>query len=79
MVNCIFLKKKAGNLLAGIGQAAGAEKFLRNDLEAIWNDRVLRLAFGLFGGVPLLRFIEANSGVPTELRRRLTTMTTIPG
>ena len=67
------------NLLGGIVQATGAEKLLRNDLEAIWDDRVLRRAFELFGGVPQLRFIEANSGVPIELRRRLTTMTTIPG
>lgn len=67
------------NLLGGIVQATKAEKLLRNDLEAIWDDRVLRRAFELFGGVPQLRFIEANSGVPIELRRRLTTMTTIPG
>ncbi len=60
-------------------QATGADKLLRNDLAAIWDDRVLKRAFELFGGVPRLRFIEANSGVPTELRRRLTTMTTIPG
>jgi len=66
------------NLLGGIVQATGAEKLLRNDLEAIWDDRVLRRAFELFGGVPQLRFIDANSSVPDELRRRLTTMTTIP-
>ena len=67
------------NLLGGMVQATGAEKLLRNDLAAIWDDRVLKRAFELFGGVPRLRFVEANSGVPTELRRRLTTMTTIPG
>ena len=66
------------NLLGGIVQATGAEKLLRNDLEAIWDDRVLRRAFDLFGGVPQLRFIDANSSVPDELRRRLTAMTTIP-
>ena len=66
------------NLLGGIVQATGAEKLLRNDLEAIWDDRVLRRAFELFGGVPQLRFIDSNSSVPDELRRRLTTMTTIP-
>ena len=66
------------NLLGGIVQATGAEKLLRNDLEAIWDDRVLRRAFELFGGVPQLRFIDANSSVPDELRRRLTAMTTIP-
>lgn len=67
------------NLLGGIVQAARAEKLLRNDLEAIWDDRVLRRAFELFGGVPQLRFIEANSSVSKELRQQLTTMTTIPG
>ena len=67
------------NLLGGIVQATGAEKLLRNDLEAIWDDRVLRRAFELFGGVPQLRFIEANSSVSKELRQQLTTMTTIPG
>jgi uncharacterized protein (DUF362 family) len=66
------------NLLGGIVQAARAEKLLRNDLEAIWDDRVLRRAFELFGGVPQLRFVEANSSVSKELRQRLTTMTTIP-
>jgi uncharacterized protein (DUF362 family) len=66
------------NLLGGIVQATGAEKLLRNDLEAIWDDRVLRRAFELFGGVPQLRFIDANSSVPNELKRRLTTMTAIP-
>jgi len=57
-------------LLGGMVQAAEAEKILRNDLAAIWDDRVLGRAFELFGGVPRLRFVEANSGVPTELRRR---------
>ncbi|MGD8739932.1 MAG: DUF362 domain-containing protein [Desulfobacterales bacterium] len=66
------------NLLGGIVQATGAEKLLRNDLEEIWDDRVLRRAFELFGGVPQLRFIDANSSVPNGLKRRLTTMTAIP-
>ncbi|MGD2186236.1 MAG: hypothetical protein PVI71_08915, partial [Desulfobacterales bacterium] len=67
------------NLLGGIVQAVDADKLLRNDLKAIWDDRALRRAFELFGGVPQLRFIEANSHVTNELRHRLTTMTTIPG
>lgn len=67
------------NLLGGIVKATEAEKLLRNDLEAVWDDRVLRRAFELFGGVPQLRMVEANSNVPTELRRRLATMTTLPG
>jgi uncharacterized protein (DUF362 family) len=73
-----FANRWVVNLLGGIVQATGAEKLLRNDLEAIWDDRVLRRAFELFGGVPQLRFIDANSSVPNGLKRRLTTMTAIP-
>ncbi len=74
-----FANRWVVNLLGGIGKAAGAEKLLRNDLETIWDDRVLRRAFELFGGVPRLKFIEANSSASTKLRRRLAAMTTIPG
>jgi uncharacterized protein (DUF362 family) len=67
------------NLLGGIFEAVGAEKLVRNDLETIWDDRVLKRAFQLFGGIPQLEFIEANSRIPAEPRRRLAAMTTAPG
>jgi hypothetical protein len=66
------------NLLGGIAQAAGAEKLIRNDLETIWNDRVLIRAFQLAGGIPQLRLAEANSDVPANLKKRLTVMTATP-
>ena len=66
----------AVRLLGGIGQAAGADTLVRNDLATIWDDRVLKRAFELFGGVPRLRFIEANAGVPEDLKKRLTGLTT---
>ncbi len=66
-------------LLGGVTRAVGAETLLRNDLETIWDDRTLRRAFQLFDGVPQLNFIEANSGVPADVKRRLAAMTTIPG
>ncbi|UCH00517.1 MAG: DUF362 domain-containing protein [Deltaproteobacteria bacterium] len=66
-------------LLSGMVQAVGAETLVRKNLETIWDDRALRRAFQLFGGVPQLKFIEANSGVPADLKRRLAAMTTIHG
>jgi len=65
-------------LLGGVSRAVGAETLLRKNLETIWDDPTLRRAFQLFDGVPQLHFIEANSGVPADLKRRLATMTTIP-
>ncbi|MEE9495706.1 MAG: hypothetical protein V3V39_04205, partial [Desulfobacterales bacterium] len=66
-------------LLGDIAQAASAEKLVRNDLEAIWDDRVLRHAFQLLGGIPQIKFIEANSKVPAALKKKLLNMTTFPG
>lgn len=66
-------------LLGDIAQAASAEKLVRNDLETIWDDRVLRHAFELSGGIPRIKFIEANSKVPADLHKKLVNMTTYPG
>ncbi len=80
---CQFIVNMANrwavNLLGGMFKAIGAEKLVRNDLETIWDDRVLKRAFQLLGGIPQLEFIEANSQVPAEPRRRLAAMTTAPG
>jgi len=64
------------NLLGGVLQAVSADTLVRKDLESIWDDRVLRRAFELHGGIPKLKFIEANSCIPAEVKRRLSAMTT---
>jgi uncharacterized protein (DUF362 family) len=64
-------------LLGGVRKAAGADRLVRNDLETIWDDRVLKRAFEISGGIPKLRLIEANTAVPDDLKRRLVTMTTV--
>jgi uncharacterized protein (DUF362 family) len=64
------------SLLGGVLQAFSADTLLRNDLGSIWDDRVLRRAFELYGGIPKIEFIEANSGIPAEVKRRLSAMTT---
>lgn len=65
-------------LLGGMREAFGAEKLERNDLETIWDDRVLRRAFQISGGIPRVRLVEANTGVPKDLRRTLAAMTALP-
>jgi hypothetical protein len=65
-------------LLGGLLKAARSETLVRNNLKTIWDDWVLRRAFQLFGGIPRLKFTEANSGVPNELKRRLAEKTTTP-
>jgi hypothetical protein len=65
-------------LLGGMGKALGSERLVRNDLETIWDDRVLRRAFQISGGVPRLSLTEANKAVSGDLKRRLAAMTTAP-
>jgi len=62
-------------LLGGVAKAASADSLQRNDLESIWDDRVLRRAFELSGGIPALQFIMADLTVPGELTQRLSAMT----
>jgi uncharacterized protein (DUF362 family) len=57
--------------LGGFGAALAAETLDRQDLHAIWDDRVLRRAFQVFDGVPRVELIEADGSVPAPLRRRL--------
>lgn len=74
MVN--MANKYVVGLLGGFGQAVTAEKLTRNDLETIWEDRVLQRAFQLSGGIPKLDLIEANSGISAGLQERLRGLTT---
>ncbi len=70
-INKVVVKK-----LGGMGQAIKSEKLSRNDIKTIWDDRVLRRAFQIFGGIPELKLVETNSKVPSRVRRRLLNMTT---
>jgi hypothetical protein len=65
-------------MLGGVAKAAGAERLERNDLDTIWDDRVLKRAFELAGGIPSLSLIEANSALPEDLKRKLAAMTAKP-
>lgn len=65
------------NLLGGLRLALCAEKYIRNDIRDIWDDRILNRAYEIFGGVPRLIFVEANNILPGELKDRLIKMTTL--
>ncbi|HWU41676.1 MAG TPA: DUF362 domain-containing protein, partial [Candidatus Acidoferrum sp.] len=64
------------NKLDGLGSALASERLTRNDINTIWDDRVLHRAFEVLGGVPLVTLASANTALPEALKQRLGEMTT---
>jgi uncharacterized protein (DUF362 family) len=64
--------------LGGLRPALDSETLVKNDLNTIWDDRVLVHACNIFGGVPEVSLQAANNTVPEDLKRRLTRMTAYP-
>jgi hypothetical protein len=64
--------------LGGLGEALRAEWLRRYDLDNIWDDRVLRRAFELHGGVPRVELAEANHSVPVALADKLRADLSLP-
>ena len=60
--------------LGGLGEAARAEKLLRNDIDSIWDDRVLNRAYEVFGGIPEVELVDVGESVPQEVKEGLTRM-----
>ena len=50
----------------------------RYDLDTVFDDRVLRRAFALAGGVPRIEIAADEGGVPSALSARLTAATRLP-
>ncbi len=61
--------------LSGWGTALASETLTKNDLNNIWDDRVLIHACEVFGGVPGIMLEPANKEVPEDLKTRLNMMT----
>jgi hypothetical protein len=53
-----------------------SEKLIKNDIHAIWDDRVLNQAYQVFGGMPEVILEAANNALPEHLKNRLIQMTT---
>ncbi|MFO8058596.1 MAG: DUF362 domain-containing protein [bacterium] len=58
-------------LLGGALDAARTHKLVRNDLEAVRDDRVLQRAFAIFGGKPAVQLIDVNKNVPAEIIKQM--------
>jgi len=63
--------------LGGWGPAFASEKLTRNDINTIWDDRVLNRAYQVFGGMPKVILEAGNNTVPENLRNRLSEMVTL--
>jgi hypothetical protein len=64
--------------LSGLGTALASEKLTKNDLNNIWDDRVLIHACEVFGGVPGIILEPANKEITEDLKTRLGMMTAYP-
>jgi len=64
--------------LDGWGTALASETLTKNDLNTIWDDRVLIHACEVFGGVPGVTIEAANKAVPKDLEKQLSEMTAFP-
>jgi uncharacterized protein (DUF362 family) len=57
--------------LGGLGEAWHTEKLVRNDIDHIWDDRVLNRAYEVFGGIPQIELVHVEDTVPQETREAL--------
>jgi len=64
--------------LGGSGEAIHTEKLIRNDIDSIWDDRVLNRAYQVFGGIPNVKLVDANASVPQEIKNGLFKMVSNP-
>jgi hypothetical protein len=64
--------------LGGWKPALASETMTKNNLDTIWDDRVLTCGYDLFGGVPAVVLEAANSALPETLKNRLARMTALP-
>lgn len=64
------------NWLSGWRTALASETLTKNDLNNIWDDRVIIHACKVFGGVPGIILESANKEFPENLKTRLGEMTT---
>ncbi|MEN8162155.1 MAG: DUF362 domain-containing protein, partial [Myxococcota bacterium] len=72
-----FTNKIVTLWLGGAGKAFSAERLVPWPAHDVWNDRVLRRAFEVFGGVPAVELVHTG-GVPEPLLARLADAIRLP-
>ena len=55
------------NRLGGIKEAVQAQKLLRNDIDSIWDDRVLNRAYEVFGDIPEVKLVDVGGTIPINI------------
>lgn len=65
-------------MLGGFGEAWKAEKLVRNDIDRIWDDRVLNRAYKVFGGIPRVKLVDGEDSVSNETKKKLKDMVSAP-
>jgi uncharacterized protein (DUF362 family) len=73
-----FANRIVTGMLGGMGAALSAERLERYDLDSVWDDRVLRRAYEIFGGVPRVELADVNGGVPPSIEQRLAAAVRLP-
>ncbi len=63
--------------LGGIKPIIASDTLIKNDLQTIWDDRVLNHAYRISGGAPRVSIEAINDSVPGDLKKILSEMTTI--
>ncbi len=64
--------------MGGFSEAWRTQWLDRYALNSIWDDRVLRRAFELDGGVPRVQLIAADDSLPAPLEETLRTRLLLP-
>ncbi len=62
--------------LGGWGPTLASEKLTKNEINAIWDDRVLNHAYQVFGVMPKVILGVADNAISEDLKKRLTETTT---
>jgi len=73
-----MVNRVVNNFLSGWGKAITADTFIKNDINAIWDDRVLVHACRVFGGVPRTSLVVHGGTVTEDLKKRLVEMISLP-
>jgi uncharacterized protein (DUF362 family) len=66
------------NKLGGWGPTLASETFAKNDLNSIWDDRVLTRAYHVLGGVPRVVLEAVNKAFFDDLKKKLSEKTSYP-
>lgn len=69
-----IVNKVVVKMLSGWGKAATSETLFKNDLQTIWDDRVLNHSYKISGGIPDIDVLNVKNRVSGKILKKLNTM-----